>query len=169
MNLNDSGLKNMEDKKIKLNTVVFIVIIILFVIVILFVTKKANAPIINNTDNSVLQSDTKILGNVNDLVSFSVAGGEKVSGILNVTGSVQGGYFFEANILVNILDGNKKVIRAGNGNAKGEWMTSGPVGFDAVLDFTKLPKGPAYIEIHNDNASGLPENDKMILIPVIIN
>ena len=118
--------------------------------------------------NKVPFVEMKILGNTNDLVSFSISPSQEVTGILNVTGSVQGGYFFEGNILVNILDQNKKLLRSGNGNAKGEWMTADPVGFDAVLDFTKLSRGPAFIEIHNDNASGLPEKDKSILIPIII-
>ena len=114
-------------------------------------------------------NETKILGNTEDLVSFSVEPGQEVSGEIIATGSIKGGYFFEGNILVNILDDNKKLLRAGNGNAKTDWMTSEPVGFDAILDFTKLKKGNAYIEIHNDNASGLPEKDKSILIPIIIN
>lgn len=158
---------NKENGKIKIHTIVFIILIILFMIVVFFITRKTDSPFTpSNNENTFL--DTKILGNSEDLVSFSVEKGEEVSGILNVTGSVSGGYFFEGNILVNILDSNKKLLKSGNGNAKGEWMTSGPVGFDAVLDFTKLPKGRAYIEIHNDNASGLPENDKSILIPIII-
>lgn len=110
-----------------------------------------------------------IEGNAKDLVSFSVLPGQEVFGVLNVAGAVQGGYFFEANIILNILDEDKDLLRQTNGNAKTDWMTSGPVGFDAVLDFSGLKNGLAFIEIHNDNASGLPENDKSILIPVIIN
>ena len=52
--------------------------------------------------------------------------------------------------------------------ATSEWMTAGPISFEGNIDFTGLPKGQAYFEIHNDNASGLPENDKSILIPIII-
>src|SRR4051812_43230187 len=37
----------------------------------------------------------KISGHAEDLVSFSVKPGDHVSGILNFTGSVKGGYFFE--------------------------------------------------------------------------
>lgn len=158
----------MENKNSKLNTILLAIVIVLLIVVVLFITKKADAPVINNNENNLSVIDTKILGNAKDLVSFSVNPGEKVSGILTVTGSVQGGYFFEANILVNILDFNKNILKNGNGNAKTGWMTSGPVSFDAVLNFTNLPKGPAYIEIHNDNASGLSENDKSILIPIII-
>jgi hypothetical protein len=155
----------MKDKK----TLKIIVFIIIIIVVVVFGWQFSKNGIKNSNKNITPTIETEILGNVGDLVSFSVEPGGKVSGVLAVTGSVQGGYFFEANILVNILDSDMKLLKTGNGNAKTEWMTSGPVGFETILDFTKLPKGPAYIEIHNDNASGLPENDKVILIPIIIN
>ncbi len=86
----------------------------------------------------------------------------------NVTGAIKGAYFFEANVLLNILDKDKNLLRASHGNATTDWMTAEPVSFEGTLDFTGLPLGPAYIEIHNDNASGEPQYDKSILIPVII-
>jgi hypothetical protein len=49
-----------------------------------------------------------------------------------------------------------------------DWMTSGPVSFEGKIDFSGLPQGPAYFEIHNDNPSDLPENDKSVLIPIVI-
>lgn len=154
-------MKNKKTLKI-----IVLVIVAIIVVVLGWQLSKNNNKNVNENITPIV--DTEILGNVGDLVSFSVEPGEKVSGVLAVTGSVQGGYFFEANILVNILDSDMKLLKKGNGNAKTEWMTSDPVGFEAILDFTKLPKGPAYIEIHNDNASGLPENDKSILIPIIV-
>jgi len=110
-----------------------------------------------------------VLGNKEDLVSFSINPGATVSGVLDITGSVKGGYFFEGNILINILDSDKNILKNSHVNAKTDWMTIEPVEFSTTLDITGLSKGPAYIEIHNDNASGLPENDKNILIPIIIN
>jgi hypothetical protein len=107
-------------------------------------------------------------GNPDDLISFSIKHGQEVSGKVKVTGEIKGGWFFEGNILLNILDGNKKNIKSGHGTATTDWMTSGPVSFGAEIDVSTLPKGKAYIEIHNDNASGLPENDKSILIPIVI-
>lgn len=123
--------------------------------------------IIGYDGNQLGQSQVE--GNSKDLVSFSIKPTQEVSGMLQVLGSVKGGYFFEANILVNILDVKKNLLKAGHASAAGEWMTSAPVSFAIDLDFTGLPKGPAYIEIHNDNASGLPKNDKSILIPIVIN
>jgi hypothetical protein len=107
-------------------------------------------------------------GDKNNLVFFSILPGSKVSGVISYKGSVKGGYFFEGNILINILNVDKKILKNSNAMATSEWMTADPVEFEGNLDFSYLPKGPAYIEIHNDNASGLPENDKSILIPIII-
>lgn len=145
-------------KKIKTILIILAVILIAILFWWFFTADK----------KGVYINETKILGNVSDLVSFSVTPGQEVSDEIIATGTIKGGYFFEGNILVNILDENKGLLRVGNGNAKTDWMTSGEVGFDTVLDFSGLKKGNAFIEIHNDNASGLPENDKSILIPVII-
>jgi len=109
-----------------------------------------------------------MLGNIADMVSFSILPNTKVSGVKSYQGSIKGTYFFEANILINILDANKNVLKNSNATATTNWMTVEPVEFEGNIDFTGLPKGEAYFEIHNDNASGLPENDKSVLIPIII-
>jgi len=113
-------------------------------------------------------ANVNVLGNKSDLVSFSIPVGSTVSGTQIATGTVQGGYFFEGNIIVRILDGSKTVLRNTYGTATTSWMTAGPVSFTTNLDFTGLTTGPGYIELYNDNTSGLPENDKFILIPVVI-
>ena len=111
----------------------------------------------------------EILGKKEDLISFTILPGTQMpKGILSYRGSIKGAWFFEANILINILDANKQVLKASNAVATSEWMTVDPVDFEGNIDFTGLPAGPAYFEIHNDNASGLPENDKFIQIPIII-
>lgn len=162
----------------KLNTILLLILIIL-VLILICIMKKNNTLIppqfqgknkIETVDNSIpiIKDKTQILGNKEDLISFSILPNAKVHGILSYRGDIKGGYFFEANILINILDANKKVLKNSNATATTDWMTSGPVSFEGNIDFTGLPKGPAYFEIHNDNASGLPQNDKSILIPIII-
>lgn len=110
----------------------------------------------------------QISGNKDDLISFSILPGQKVSGIVEFTGSVKNGYFFEGNILINILDLNKNALKKSYAMATTNWMTSEPVNFTGKIDFTVLPKGLAYFEIHNDNPSDIRANDKNILIPIII-
>jgi hypothetical protein len=117
----------------------------------------------------VKNENVGVLGNAVDLVSFSIMPGSSVSGTMEAEGAVQGGYFFEGNLILRILSANKTILRTSYGTATTDWMTEGPVSFHATLNFTGLPPGPAYIQIHNDNASGLPENDKFILVPIVIN
>lgn len=113
--------------------------------------------------------DNEILGKKEDLISFTILPGTKVpSGILSYRGSIKGAWFFEGNILINILDANKVPILNSNAVAKTDWMTVEPVEFEGNIDFTGLPKGPAYFEIRNDNPSDEPSLDKFIQIPIVI-
>lgn len=131
-------------------------------------TNQINVTNQNQTENTEVEEIPEILGNKADLISCSVQPGASVSGDLKFSGIVKGGYFFEGNIVINILDQNKKVLKTSHGNAITEWMTADPVSFMGSINLIGLPAGAAYFEIHNDNASGLPENDKSILIPVVI-
>ena len=153
----------------KLNTVLLLVLIILMIVAlkIMWLNQSTYLPFLN--DKQTETSLPVISGNKDDLVSFSILPGQKVSGVVKITGSIKNNYFFEGNILVNILASDKKLLKAGHGTATTPWMTSGPVSFETSLDFSSLPQGIAYIEIHNDNPSGLPQNDKSILVPVVIN
>ncbi|OGI59767.1 hypothetical protein A3F19_01040 [Candidatus Nomurabacteria bacterium RIFCSPHIGHO2_12_FULL_37_29] len=155
----------------KLNTVLLVALIILMVIALKVMFKNKDTyinPLF--TDKTEEEINTVgMLGKKEDLVSFSIVPGAKMpNSILSYRGEIKDGWFFEGNILINILDKDKKVIKASNAMAKTDWMTAEAIEFEGNIDFTGLPKGPAYFEIHNDNASGLPENDKSILIPVVI-
>jgi hypothetical protein len=160
----------------KLNTALLLILIILMVVAIriMLQNKEVYFPQVAQDKTEQVKSEEQIpkdniLGNKDDLISFSTWPNTKVHGILSYRGTIKGGYFFEGNILINILDANKKVLKKSNAVAKTDWMTAGPVDFEGNIDFTGLPSGAGYIEIHNDNASGLPEHDKSILIPVFIN
>ena len=151
----------------------FLVVVAVLVFVLQRTPNVSEAPIIENpiVDTSLPTSydTTLVSGNKADLVYVSITPNTVVpKGILSYRGSVKGGYFFEGNILINILDANFNVIKASNAVATTEWMTADPVEFEGNIDFTGLPAGQAYFEIHNDNASGLPENDKFIRIPILI-
>lgn len=160
----------------KLNTVLLLVLIILMIIALNFMFKNKSTyvdPILGDkTEDKVNEytlNKSQMLGKTEDLISFSIASGTKVpKGILSYRGSIKGGWFFEANILINILDKDKNVIKASNAVAKTDWQTAEPVEFEGNIDFTGLPAGPAYFEIHNDNASGEPQFDKFIQIPIVI-
>lgn len=161
------------------NSIVLPIIILPIIIMFWFMYKVNNFIHPQIQKNNVVETIDKpmppaentknqIIGNKDDLVAFSIMPNTKVHGVVSYRGIVKGGYFFEGNILVNILDMNKNVLLKSNGTAKDDWMTTSPVNFEGNIDFSKVPVGPAYLEIHNDNASGLPENDKSILVPIII-
>jgi len=149
----------------KLNSVLLLVLIILMVVAIKIMLKTPDKYFPSEEDVAI---SAEILGNKDDLVSFSVLPGSKVSGLVAYKGVIKGAYFFEANILVNILDANKNVLKQGNAMATTEWMTAEPVSFEGKMDFTGLTKGPGFIEIHNDNPSDMREYDKSVLVPVVI-
>lgn len=120
------------------------------------------------TQKQTPEQKLEIEGNIYDLVSFSVKPGDTVSGVLNFSGAVKGAYFFEGNIGINVLDVNKKILKQGYAMSTTDWMTAEPVSFSGTIDLTGLPAGLGYIQITNDNVSGLPENDKFIYIPIVI-
>lgn len=146
---------------------IILIVLVLFVFVF-FLQKKTEISVEEDLSLDPLVVRDEMIGNKDDLISFSITPNAKVHGILSYRGSIKGGYFFEGNILINILDLEKKPILKSNAVAKTDWMTIEPVEFEGNVDFTLLPKGGAFFEIHNDNASGLEENDKSILIPIII-
>ena len=162
----------------KLNSVLLIVLIILMVIAIAIMLRnekeyfgvfQKSVPVNVIDKTQTLIPKDNLLGDKEALISFSIWPNTKVRGIVSYRGVIKGAYFFEANIGINILDLNKKTLKQSNAVAKSDWMTTDPVSFEGNIDFTGLPKGPVYFEIHNDNASGFPEKDKSILIPIIIN
>ena len=163
----------------KLNSVLLLILIILMVITlyVMFQNKETYLPkfqkqvpvVIDNTQEEIPANvRNEILGNKDDLISFSIWPNAKVHGVVSYRGVISGGYFNEGNILINILDINKKVLKNSNAMTKSNWMTADPVPFEGYIDFTDLPKGNVYLEIHNDNPSDIREYDKSILIPIVI-
>lgn len=123
---------------------------------------------VENNPNLIL--DNEILGPSEDLVAFSVLPGTTLpKSVLNFDGVIKGAWFFEANILINILNTDEVLLKAGNATATSDWMTVEPVAFSGTIDLSGLPTGPAYLEIRNDNPAGPDEGiNKNILLPIII-
>jgi hypothetical protein len=92
-----------------------------------------------------------------------------VSSPLVVTGRARGGWYFEASFPVKLIDANGKVLAEGPAQAQGDWMTSEFVPFKITLTFSKPSTQTGTLILHNDNPSGLPQNDKEVRIPVTFN
>lgn len=89
-----------------------------------------------------------------------------VTSPLTIRGEARGTWYFEASFPVSVIDGTGAVIGQGIAQAKGEWMTTEFVPFEATIDFTAPPTGTGAVILSKDNPSGLPENDAQIIIPI---
>jgi hypothetical protein len=143
------------------------ILILILVIVIGVYFYRFNKEKISLSSNlSEKTENLEILGNTQDLVSLSIKPGDQISGLLNLTGSVKNAYFFEANILINLLDDRENILKESYGTATSDWMTIEPVSFEASIDARGL-SGQGYLEIKQDDPSdGEGGPVKRILIPV---
>ncbi len=91
----------------KINTVLLVVVILLLGAGFWMINKK---PVVNTPP--VVATTPAISGDVGNFVSFSIAPGSTVSGVMAATGSVKGAYFFEANMIAQILDANKNILKS---------------------------------------------------------
>lgn len=92
--------------------------------------------------------------------------GQGITSPVTVTGEAVGTWYFEASFPVQVLDGNGNVIGQGPAQAKGEWMTTEFVPFEAAISFTKPATATGTVRFMRDNPSGLPENDARVDVPV---
>lgn len=85
---------------------------------------------------------------------------------LVVKGMARGSWFFEASFPVKLFDGNGDIIGRGIAQAKGEWMTTEFVLFEAELSFSMPTTTAGTLILSKDNSSGLPENEDALRVPV---
>ena len=97
---------------------------------------------------------------------------QSVHSPLIITGEARGNWFFEASFPVVLTDWDGLIIAQGIAQAKGDWMTTEFVPFEATLTFTadeNAYSNRGTLILKKDNPSGLPEHDDALEIPVIIN
>jgi len=109
-------------------------------------------------------------GLYSDLIQVeNIVPNQTIQSPFTLTGQARGTWYFEASFPVTLVDLAGNTISQTFAQAKGEWMTENFVPFASVLNFEiTTTTQPAILILHNDNASGLPENDKEISIPVIL-
>lgn len=166
----------------KLNSVLLLILIILMVFALRFMyqdkekylsglSKEAQdwAEVENRADKN---NTNQIEGDKESLISFSIKPGQEVSGVMRATGVLRGGYFFEGNLPVSILDANKNPTSygPGHGQATTDWMTNENVSFYIDFDFNTMPKGKAYIKLTQDDPSGGESGRPIqsVIIPIVI-
>lgn len=82
--------------------------------------------------------------------------GSVISSPVLIRGEAPGRWFFEANIVVRVIDEQGNVLGAGPGMATSDWMTIEPVPFEIILPFDVPTTDKGFIMIEADNPSGAP-------------
>lgn len=85
---------------------------------------------------------------------------------VTVSGKARGLWFFEGSFSGELIDANGKLLGSVILQAEDSGMTNDFVPFRGVLIFQQPETDTGLLRISNANASGLPENDKEVLIPI---
>ncbi len=119
-------------------------------------------------DSKELQQDesSKQMPYANEISVDSPKDGGKVSSPLTITGKAKGSWYFEGIIHAELFDSEDNSLGTVTLNAKGDWMSEDLVPFEGSLDFVSPGSGNGKLIIKNDNPSGMPENDRSIVVPV---
>ena len=115
-----------------------------------------------------------------DVVLVSPAPGATVPNTFTVRGAVRGPWYFEASFPIELrtMDGMSIAtviaqaqnvgFTKSNSRAADDWMTEELVPFSTTVIAPSTMHGPMLLILKKDNPSGLPEHDKSIVMPIII-
>lgn len=116
------------------------------------------------------QSFTQEIGNEmdkSDLIrSDNPRSNQVISSPLEIRGQARGSWFFEASFSAKLVDADNKVLAEVPITSEGEWMTNEFVPFKGTMNFDDSKSGVGTLILQKANASGLPENDDELRIPV---
>jgi hypothetical protein len=89
-----------------------------------------------------------------------------VASPLTISGQAACGWYFEASFPIEIVDANGVRLTIVPAQAQTDWMTTDFVAFSTTLTFATPTTPTGKIIFHKDNASGLPEHDARVEVPV---
>ena len=92
--------------------------------------------------------------------------GDPVQSPLAIEGMARGPWYFEASFPVYLLNAAGDTIARTPAQAEGEWMTTNMVPFKATLEFTAPAGDSGTLILAKSNASGLPEHDDELRVPI---
>jgi hypothetical protein len=135
---------------------------------------QSNAPS-ENPDEEVSQGEsttqaTTTYSNADEnmIIVDTPIPGATVGHIVTVSGKARGNWYFEANFPIEVRSATGTVLVQAPVQAQEEWMTTEFVPFTVQVTLPAEYKGPATLVLHNDNASGLPEHDRSVSIPIVV-
>lgn len=113
------------------------------------------------------ETDVRRAGPLSDRVEVRFPEpGERILSPLVVAGEAPGGWHFEATFPLRLLSADERTLADSFATARGEWMTEDQVPFRGVLRFHDAASGDGVLVLERSNASGLPEHDSSVRIPV---
>ena len=92
--------------------------------------------------------------------------GDPIHSPLAIEGMAKGPWYFEASFPVYLLNAAGDTIARTPARAEGEWMTTNMVPFKATLEFTTPAGDSGTLILAKSNASGLPEHDDELRVPI---
>jgi len=96
--------------------------------------------------------------------------GQTISSPLTIKGQARGSWFFEASFPVILVDWDGQIIAQGSARAKGDWLTTEFVPFEANLNFVidkKIYSNKGSLILKKDNPSGISGKADSLEIPVV--
>lgn len=135
--------------------------------VIYKVTYSPDTDAISNSDTTdpTVDFSNKIY---NDLLLLdSPLENDYIKSPLIISGSARGPMYFEAVFRVAVKDANGKELGSGIAQAISNWMTEDFVPFAGKINYDPPSTPSGYLIFEKANASGLPEHDLTISIPII--
>lgn len=110
------------------------------------------------------------IGNEIEMSNLIIIKNPKPSTVINspleLTGEARGPWYFEGSFSATLVDDNNITLGEVPVQAEGEWMTEEFVSFKATIEFNEPKTEKGYLLLKKANASGLPENDQTLKIPV---
>lgn len=103
-----------------------------------------------------------------DIKVFTPEVGQTISSPLQVSGEARGTWFFEASFPIKIQDESGNVLGSSYAKAKSDWMTENFVPFSGEVLYALKVRANGFLVLSKDNPSGLPQNDKEVRIPVVL-
>jgi Immunoglobulin-like domain of bacterial spore germination len=100
------------------------------------------------------------------IVVEAPAMGDVLQSPMLVRGRARGMWFFEGDFPVKLVDARGKVLAQVPARAQGEWMTEQYVPFEATVPFDPQGATEGTLILQKNNASGLPEHDDELRVPV---
>lgn len=144
-----------------MRTIFAIVGVLIIVLVLAFVARTpetAPATRDERAGNRTEKAGLIMVDNVDDNATLTSP--------FTVTGDARGTWYFEATFPLRVEDTDGTVLGNGYATAQSEWMTENFVPFSGSVYFDPGETTEGWLVLEKSNASGLPEHDDALRIPV---